>query len=99
MIVIAGTVRIRAGMREAAIERGLWMSRLTEGEPGCRHYRFYADLDDPERFLIFEEWEDEVALHAHFGTPHMAEFSGALAELIAAPPTVTRYDVAAARPL
>jgi quinol monooxygenase YgiN len=99
VIIIAGTVAIRPERRAEAIERGLWMSRLTEAEPGCRRYRFYADLADPERLFLFEEWESEEALRAHFATPHMAEFSRVLPGLVASPPVVMRYDVGEARAL
>ena len=95
MIIVTGTVTIRPELREAALERGLWMSRLTEQEPGCHTYRFYADLADPATFLVFEAWESDEALRAHFGTPHMAEFSRALSGLVANPPIVTRYEVIA----
>ena len=67
MIIVAGTVVVRPEMREAAIERGLWMSRLTEQEPGCRSYHFYADIADPATFLLFEEWESDEALRATSG--------------------------------
>ncbi len=58
--------------------------------------RFYADIADPDTFLLFEEWESDEALRAHFGTPHMAEFNGALSGLVASPPRVMRYEVTAA---
>ena len=40
----------------------------------------FADLGDSTRLRIFERWEDEAALKAHFKTPHMAEFQKVLAE-------------------
>ena len=99
MILVIGTAVVKPGSREAATERCVWMSRLTEREPGCRSYRFYTDLTDPDTMLIVEEWESGEALRAHFGTPHMAEFSRALAGLVASPPIVTRYVVSSVGPL
>ena len=95
MLVIAGTVKVKPEARAAAAQAALKMSKASEAEAGCKSYRFYADLDDPNTFLIFEQWEDEAALMAHFQTPHMAEFNGLIPGFLAAPPSITRYDVAA----
>jgi quinol monooxygenase YgiN len=35
-------------------------------QPGCIHYDWSADLNDPARINVFEEWEGEDALAAHF---------------------------------
>ena len=99
MILIVGQVAINPERRDEAVALARWMSEQTEREPGCRRYRFAADLDDPGRFHLIEEWDDEEALAAHFRTPHMATFSARLPGLIAAPPDVMRYDIAARRPL
>ena len=97
MIIIVGQVALRPESREAAIERALWMSRLTEAEPGCVRYRFAAALAEPNTLVLIEEWESEEALRDHFTTAHMAEFNRALPELVARAPIVTRYDVTSAR--
>lgn len=93
MIVVSGTVRVRPGLRQEAVERAVWMQALVESEPGCLSYRFYADLEHPDLFRVFEVWESDAALKAHFQTPHMAEFNRALAGLLAEKPQITRYAV------
>lgn len=70
-----------------------WMSEATRAERGCRDYRFYADLADPNRFLIFEEWESDEALAEHFATEHMRVFQQALPALVAGPASIHRYVV------
>ena len=97
MIVIAGTVRIRPGRRAEAVEVAGAMVRATQAEAGCRHYQLYADLDDPDTFFLFEEWESEAALAGHFATEHMRVFQERLPDLLAAPPQIRRYEVSAAR--
>jgi quinol monooxygenase YgiN len=97
MTVVAGTVRVRPERRDEAIRVALTMARATQAESGCRTYRFYADLEDPAVFFIFEEWESEEALGAHFQTEHMAAFQAALPELVAGPPDIRFYSVASAR--
>lgn len=93
MIVISGTVAINPALREKAVEVVLAMSKASEAEDGCITYRFYADLEDPNLFRLFEVWEREDALAAHFETAHMATFRKELPELVAGPMDMKRYDV------
>ena len=93
MIVISGTVAINPEKREEAVAAALEMSAASEAEDGCITYRLYADLEDPNLFRIFEVWEREDALAAHFETPHMAVFRKKLPDLVAGAMDVKRYDV------
>lgn len=99
MIVIAGTVAVRPERRDDAVHAARAMAIATRREPGCRAYGFHADLDDPNLFLVFEEWESEEALARHFGTEHMAAFRSELPGLLAGPPRLTRYIVSSADPM
>jgi len=62
-------------------------------------YRFYADLEEPGRFCVFEIWESGAALQAHFEAPHMATFRATLAKLTIVSRNVVRYEVAGAEKL
>ena len=46
----------------------------TRAEAGNLDYRFSPDLDEPDRFNLIEQWEDEDAMTAHMASPHLAEF-------------------------
>ncbi len=98
-IVVAGSVRIRPEHRQSAIEAALAMAAATRREPGCRAYRFSADLADPALFYVHEEWATAEALVAHFATPHMAEFNAILPGLLASAPEITRFEVSTSGPL
>lgn len=95
MLVIAGKVKVKPETRAEAAQAALKMAKATQGEAGCKSYGFYADLEDPNTFLIFEQWENEAALMAHFQSPHMAEFNSLIPRFLAAPPSIDRYDVSA----
>jgi len=99
MIVIAGTVQVHPDMRDEALRAAIAMARATRAEPGCRAYRFTTDLEDPAIICIFEEWETEAALAAHFQTPHMAAFRAALPGFLAGAPVLTRYEVRSTSPM
>ena len=99
MIVIAGTVKVRADRRAEAVEAALRVAAATQKEQGCLSYRFFADLADPNVFLIFEEWESDATLARHFETEHLKAFRAAMPGLVAAPPAIQRYVVDSVGPL
>lgn len=96
MIIISGVVQIKPEMRETAVSTALTVSDASEAEAGCITYRFYSDLRDPNTFFLYEEWESEEALAAHFTMPHMATFQAQLPSLLAGEPAIKRYT---ARPM
>ena len=34
-------------------------------EPGCINFAFYRNVENPDQFILHEEWQDEAALDAH----------------------------------
>ena len=99
MIVIAGHVVLDPNQREAAATAAREMMSETRKEAGCISYAFSADLDQPGRFLVFEEWESDEALRAHFGSPHMARFQKAVGGLGVREMKVQRYEVSKVGPV
>jgi len=99
MIVIAGHVALDPARREQAIAVAREMMADTRREKGCISYTFSGDLDQPGRFRIFEEWESDEALRAHFASPHMARFQQAVGGLGVTEMAVQRYEVAKVGPL
>lgn len=57
------------------------MMAETQKEEGCVSYDFSNDFSDPTVIHLFEEWESQVHLEAHFVAPHMGIFRGKLGEL------------------
>jgi quinol monooxygenase YgiN len=99
MLIVAGTITIDSSKRsvmEAAFDR---MREATLKEPGCIEYQAYLDRKDPGTILIFEKWETEEALRAHFATPHMAEFGSALGQAGVQGSSVKKYVVASEGPV
>jgi len=69
MIAVQGDFIIKAGKRDVAIAAMRAVADATEqNEAGCIRYRFYADLDDPLHFIIYEEWESLEHLQAHLSS-------------------------------
>jgi quinol monooxygenase YgiN len=99
MLIVAGKIRLDPARRKVAISSSLEVMTATRAEPGCISYTFSADLADAGVFHIFEEWESQEALDAHFKTPHMATFQAAMGGFGIQEMSVQKYSGASAGPL
>ncbi len=68
MIIIAGTIDFDSGEnRDRAIEIGRPLQQTTrDEEPGCQAYCFAPDPCVDTRIQVYELWQDEGSLAAHF---------------------------------
>lgn len=60
---------------------------------GCISYEFYVALSDPNKLLLFQEWDSVDSLQGHFDTDHMEEFLRELPEVLDGEVTTRRYEV------
>jgi quinol monooxygenase YgiN len=93
MIVVVGRVVTDAARREDLKRIGQAVARASRAEEGCLSYRVYEDTELDNEFVFVEEWESQQALERHFGTPHIAEFMGAIRATVAAPPDVRFHTI------
>lgn len=57
---------------------------VVRDEPACLTYHAARSLEDPDIFVLYEEYEDEAALLAHRETPHFkALVEGIIVPLLA----------------
>jgi quinol monooxygenase YgiN len=98
MIVVAGTIAFDPTSQEAVIAAVDRVSEATRAETGCISYEFFADLAAAGRLHLFEEWEEERHLLAHFETPHLAEFYQQLQAADLTARDITRYHVSSYGP-
>lgn len=85
MIVVQGDFVTKADKRDAAIAAMIEVAHATQQEAGCIRYNFYADLEDPNKFIVYEEWQSQAHLDAHLSADnppaHMVKFRTAMAEM------------------
>jgi quinol monooxygenase YgiN len=93
MIIVHGTIPIRADQRERALDLARVMSEATQAEPGCISYDFFIGLRDPNTLMLFQEWENMDALMGHFQTDHMEAFLKELPSVTAGEITTRRFAV------
>ena len=93
MLIVAGTIQVDPDHRDAMFAAVAPMVAATRAEPGCRAYTFSPDPDDPGLVHLFELWDDQAALDAHFASDHMAAWQAAAADLPIGGRDITKYLV------
>ena len=48
---------------------------LARAEPGNLQYTVHRDPDDPQVFVIYEQYADEAAFQAHVDAPHFKQIA------------------------
>ncbi len=96
MIVVAGTVRLAAGAIDRARPHMERMITETLQEQGCRAYSYAVDVSDPTLVHVFEVWETQAHLDAHFQTDHIKAWRAAWSAIGLSDRNLTRYEVSAA---
>lgn len=71
-VLIAAQLYLEAAGRDHALKTAQpWIDGAL-AQPGCLHYDWSVDLNDPTRINVYEEWDSEDALAAHFAGPQYA---------------------------
>ena len=98
MLVVAGTITFDPAHQDRMAEAAQVVVAATRREPGCISYEFFSDLSTSGRFHLFEEWEDEASLLAHFETEHLAAFYEVMQASGLKTRDITRYHVSSHGP-
>jgi quinol monooxygenase YgiN len=92
VIIVTGTVKVRADALERALEVSLVHVQRSRTEPGCLVHSVHQDVEDPNTIVFFEQWADRDALDAHFKVSASNDFVTAVRELATEPPTMQIYE-------
>ena len=97
MLIVAGTVRAPPGNLEALRPHMAAMMAASRAEDGCLAYGYAEDVAEPGLIHVFERWENQTALEAHFQTPHMAAWRAAWPSFGVSERRLFAYEVASER--
>ncbi len=83
MIIIAGTIDFEnPNKRAEALKVAQTLQKKTRTEePGCLAYVFSADPCVDDRVVVYELWQDEASLAAHFKHPNYLNMRDALGKV------------------
>ncbi|MCX4240712.1 putative quinol monooxygenase [Paraliomyxa miuraensis] len=59
-----------------------YTAELRANEPGCLLYRVLQQDDEPTSFVVYAEFEDQLAYEAHMASDHVARLRGQIHPLM-----------------
>ncbi len=98
-ILVTGTLDLDPAKRDEFIAAAQAVMEGSQAEAGCERYVFSADLLDPGKFHVSEQWVDQAAIDAHGGAPHFQGFMAAMGGFGVTGATILRWDGATSSPL
>ncbi|NUQ65608.1 MAG: antibiotic biosynthesis monooxygenase [Pirellulales bacterium] len=91
MYVVCVHVRVKPEHREDFLKASLENAACTVQEPGNLRFDVLQQADDPDRFLLYEVYQDEAGMNAHKQTAHYAKWRDAVADWMAGPRQGVKY--------
>jgi quinol monooxygenase YgiN len=84
--VVAAKWRAHPGKADRLLEVIQEMTPPSRAEPGCIFYQAQRSEDDPNLFLLYEQYADQACYEAHMETEHFTRLvkAEAIPELLAA---------------
>lgn len=73
MLVLAVHVTIKAGHEDEVLDSFRKLQEATRREPGCIYYLVQRSRENPRAYLIYEQYQDDMALQAHRDSSHFKE--------------------------
>jgi quinol monooxygenase YgiN len=98
-LIVAGTVRVPAENLNRFRPHMAEMVAASRAEPGCLAYGYAEDVTEPGLIHVFERWEGQAPLDAHFGTAHMARWRALWPSFGVSERRLFAYEVASEREL
>jgi len=94
MLVVIASLPGKSDKRAECVAALTKAASASRGDAGCISYSFTVDLENPDRYVSVELWEDQASLDAHFTTPHVAELFTLAPELLDGEVDIKTYTVA-----
>jgi quinol monooxygenase YgiN len=91
-ILVTGTIDLDPANRDQAIATFNECMAGTRAEDGCESYTFSADLEDPGRFHVSEQWASQEAMDAHMAGPSLAALMTAMGTLGVTGASLTKWE-------
>jgi quinol monooxygenase YgiN len=96
MIIVWGAVEAKPEHRRELQRLGLEHVQRSRLEPGCIKHSIQIDVENENRFVFYEEWQDRDALQVHFAVPASGQFVKAISKLAVAAPDMKMFQASPA---
>lgn len=91
MILVTATLNLMPGRQTALMPLVKSLIAQSRLDPGCFSYDLYQKADQPEIFMLQEEWQDLAALEHHFQQPHFKTFAIEAGKFLTSTPLIRQF--------
>ena len=74
MIVLAVEWRAHEGSESEVADLFRKLEAASRKEPGCLMYVGHQSIQNPRRFMFYEQYKDQAALDAHRNAPYFKQY-------------------------
>jgi quinol monooxygenase YgiN len=92
MIIVTATITAKHGKRDEIIIKSQDLIESTRLESGCNSYNLYASIEDEDKLLMLEQWDNLEVLESHMLTEHFKAYGAAIEDIIARKLDITIYS-------
>jgi quinol monooxygenase YgiN len=88
ILTVIATIKAKVGKEEQMQQDLMSLLAPTRTESGCITFDLLLDNQDPSIFVLYENWENQAALDAHFQQPYVQKVFKSYEETLDEPITV-----------
>ncbi|MDA1477850.1 putative quinol monooxygenase [Bacillus changyiensis] len=92
MIILQAYMNVKPEKRQSFLDGIQTLLKSSRKETGNTQYQLFENTENPNHFVMLEQWEDEKALLAHQQTEHFQSFIGSSTEALAEPLQIIRTE-------
>ena len=92
MIIVWGSIEAKSDCLDEVNRLSLEHVHRSRGESGCISHSVQRDVENPNRCIFFEEWEDMTVLQAHFAVPEFQRFVNSVTGLAVSAPLIRIFE-------
>ena len=84
-LTVVAILQAKSDQIDALRQELLALLPITRQEDGCLGYDLHQDIEQPARFIFYEQWRSKTHLDTHLNRPHIQAFVAKTPHLLAEP--------------
>ncbi len=92
-LTLVAFLRAKPGHGDELGRRLFALSEPSRAEAGNVNYDLHRSIEDPEVWMLYENWATPAALDKHFEMPYMKEFVAKVGEVLASEMDLRRFSM------
>jgi quinol monooxygenase YgiN len=92
-VTVLAYAEVKAGLEEQFLAEIPALVAATRAEAACLNYDFHRAVDEPNKFMFYENWTSLAGLQEHARSEHIQRFRAKIAGLLARPIEIKLYQM------